>query len=271
MENGLAGGHYVEPYAGGAGVAMELLVSGSATHIHLNDSCKRVFSFWKAILSHTEEFCRRISRAALTVNEWKRQREILRSREDVGVIDLGFSVFYLNRCNRSGILGGGLIGGLHQKGPWTMDARFPRNELIRRVETIASRRNAITILNWDAERYLVEYAPRLPVESLIYLDPPYFNKADRLYLNHYAPKDHLRISKLIRKLPRRWMVSYDAVPEVLKNFPRRRALMYDLHYNAGYAYTGKEVVFLSDDLRYPAHSSIDSVDRALQRRRQRAR
>ena len=268
LENGLAGGHYAEPYAGGSGVAMELLLTGSASHVHLNDSCKRIHAFWHSILGETEEFCRRISRAPLTVAEWQRQKQILARPAEVDPLDLGFSAFYLNRCNRSGILGGGLIGGLNQEGDWLMDARFPRGELIKRIETIALRRRSISIRNWDAERFIRDYVPRLPRSSLVYLDPPYFHKAERLYLNHYRPKDHARIARVIQaRLHRPWVVSYDAEPEVVRCYAQRRSITYDLHYNAAAAYTGKEIVFFSKGLRLPRQSALASIDTALRRAR----
>lgn len=263
IDNGLEGGHYVEPYAGGAGVAIELLLSGVASHIHLNDSCKAVYSFWKSALNETDEFCHRVSRASLTVEEWRKQQAVLRARDEHSALEVGFSMFYLNRVNRSGILSGGLIGGLSQEGEWLMDARFPRSELIRRIECIARYRKRIHLRNWDAERFLLNYSSRLPKETLIYCDPPYFAKADRLYLNHYLPEDHLRISKVIQKISHPWMVSYDAAPEILRYYSRRRAFIYGLQYNALTAYVGSEVFVFSDRLKIGSSSRVRSVNSAL--------
>lgn len=265
-ENDIVGGHYIEPYAGGAGVAIDLLLSGTAAHIHLNDSCSAVHAFWKSILGETDEFCRRISRASLTVREWRRQQDILKNRGEHSKLDVGFSMFYLNRVNRSGIVSGGLIGGLAQDGDWKMDARFPRSELIRRVENIARHRKAIHLRNWDAERFITEYLPRLPKSSLVYCDPPYFEKADRLYLNHYKPEDHRRIAKVIQKMKLPWMVSYDAAPEILGCYPRRRAFIYGLQYNASKAYVGTEVFFFSDKLKLAQSSSVQAIDSVLSRK-----
>lgn len=265
MENNLIGGHYVEPYAGGAGIAMELILSGKVKHIHLNDSCRRVYAFWRSVLTKSDDLCGRISRASLTVKEWRRQKDILSRPADHDQIDVGFSLLYLNRCNRSGILSGGVIGGLKQDGKWKMDARFPRNELIRRIEAIASRRTSITVKNWDAERFILEYIPQIPKSSLVYCDPPYFHKAERLYLNHYEPDDHARIARVIqREIKHLWMVSYDGALEIMKCYSRRRSFLYDLQYNVATAYKGTEVFFFSDNLKLPLRSSVASIDQALQ-------
>jgi len=272
-QNGLLGCHYAEPYAGGSGVAIELLLDGRASHIHLNDSCKVVYSFWRSVLLDTEELCRRISRASMTIAEWRRQREIVRNPHKFSRLDIGFSMFYLNRCNRSGILSGGVIGGLQQIGEWKMDARFPRNELIGRVESIALRKRDITVTNLDAEIFIAERVPKLPRKSLIYFDPPYFHKAERLYLNHYSPSDHLRIAEVIQgRVKRPWLVSYDDTPQIRKYYSDRRRFSYSLQYNARKVYRGRELFIMADRLKLPGESKIKSIDSALKsmaRRRER--
>jgi DNA adenine methylase len=184
--NDALGWNYVEPYAGGAGVAIELLLDGKVGHVYLNDSSLHIYAFWKAVLSDPDGFCRRISRASLTLAAWKLHREVVRRPDEHDLLDLGFSTFYLNRCNRSGILTAGVIGGLDQGGKWRIDARFPRNELIKRVENIALRRRSITVSNLDAEFFITQKVNALSPKTLVYCDPPYFAKAKRLYLNTYA-------------------------------------------------------------------------------------
>jgi DNA adenine methylase len=258
--NDLVGGEYAEPYAGGAGVAMDLLLREKVERIHLNDASRAVYCFWHAILHCTDSFCRRIATASLTVEEWRRQKQILATPRKSTALDLGFSLFFLNRCNRSGIPSGGLIGGIQQSGKWRMDARFPREELIFRIRTIALRRKSIILKNLDAEKFILEHIPKLPKRSLVYCDPPYFHKASRLYLNHYEPSDHERIARTIQsKIKRPWLVSYDGVPEILGFFSKRRYFLYDLQYNAGMAYKGKEVFVFSDKLVIPKTSVIPCI------------
>jgi DNA adenine methylase len=264
--NGLLGGHYVEPYAGGAGIAFELLLRGRVKRVHLNDSCIALYSLWHSIINEAERFCRRISRASLTVDEWKKQREIFKRRDCAAdTFDLGFATFYLNRCNRSGILNAGVIGGLAQRGKWKIDARFPRNDLIRRVEAIAARKSDIKIRNWDAERFLTKYIPRLPKRTLVYCDPPYFLKADRLYYNHYKPADHTHLAEVIQlNIHHPWIVSYDYCEEVLRHYRSRKAFCYQSQYSAAKAYKGAEIFIVCDDLQLPTTSSISAINNGLQ-------
>jgi DNA adenine methylase len=262
--NGLEGGDYVEPYAGGAGVAIELLVAGHVSNVHLNDSSFPIYAFWNSILRHTDEFCRRISRSLLNVDEWKAHREVMRNPEDHDELDVGFATFYLNRANRSGVLSGGLIGGLDQTGKWKMDARFPRNELIRRIEVIGTLRGAINVMNLDAEDFIANQVPEIRGNKLVYCDPPYFEKASRLYLNHYAPGDHERIAEIIQQQrDTKWIVSYDAVEQILGYYAKRRKFLYELQYNASRAYKGNEVFIFSDNLVVPRTSALPYITTAL--------
>lgn len=262
--NNLTGGDYAEPFAGGAGIAMELLLRNRVSKIHLNDSCNGVYSFWYSILHETERFCRKISRASLSVDEWRKQREVFRHRENADRFDLGYAMFYLNRCNRSGIVTGGVIGGLDQTGPWKIDARFSRNDLIGRIEAIAAQRNSIRIRNWDAERFLMKYIPRLPAKSLVYCDPPYFRKADRLYPNYYGPNDHERLAKVIQSAVKRpWLVSYDSCDEIIAHYTCRKRFSYMLQYNAAKAYKGSELFIFSDKAAIPVQSSLLAIQTAL--------
>lgn len=258
--NDLVGCDYVEPYAGGAGVALGLLFAGTAKRIHLNDSCVAIHSFWRAVLNDSDTLCRRISRAWLDVREWRRQQEVISRANEFSFGEVGYAAFYLNRVNRSGILSGGLIGGIEQKGKWLMDARFPKAELIKRIEAIHRRRDDITLHGLDAKEYFSSHVSKLPNRSLIYCDPPYFNKADRLYLNHYQKEDHEGIAQLIQCSEKKWVVSYDSAPEILNAYSERRKFIYDLQYNAAKAYKGREVFVFSDDLAVPRRSEVAAID-----------
>jgi len=258
-------GHYVEPYAGGAGVAIELLIGKSVSQIHLNDSHIGVYAFWHSVIHENERLSREIVRTSLTIDEWKKRRDIVKNPASVDLFDLGFSFFYLNRCNRSGVLNGGVIGGLDQSGNYKMDARYNRTDLARRVELIGTFRDQINLTNMDAERYIENYIPNLSENTLVYLDPPYYNKAKDLYLNSYGKGDHARIASAIQSgLTCKWILSYDGVPEILSLYQHRRNFIYSLQYSASTVYKGKEVFIFCDDIELPTSCSLKHVDVGLQ-------
>jgi DNA adenine methylase len=251
-ENHLTGGHYAEAYAGGAGIAFELLFLECSRHVHLNDSDRAVYAFWHTVLNETEWLSQKISDTSVTIAQWRRQRNVYRARSTADLRELGFALLYLNRTNRSGILTGGVIGGLDQTGEWKIDARYNKTELVRRIEKIASFKSRISVYNLDAMQWLREKATALPPKTLVYLDPPYFLKGRRLYQNHYDRKDHSHIASVIQnELKHRWIVSYDNVPEIAALYCERRQLTYDLNYSAAKALIGTEVMFFSDNVRIP--------------------
>lgn len=251
LHNDLVGCEYAEPYAGGAGVALSLLYEEYAGHIHINDLNRSVFTFWKCALEQTDGLCARIQETSVTMEQWHLQRDIQKA-SDPDPLDLAFSTFFLNRTNRSGIIDGGVIGGLDQSGAWKLDARFTKVELIRRIQKIGRHRSRISLTQLDAAAFLRDRMSHLPEESLVYLDPPYYVKGEGLYQNFYTHEDHVQIARLVRGLTQPWVVSYDAAPEVLRLYGAGFAsTRYSLSYSANARYSGREVMFFSPDLEHP--------------------
>lgn len=256
--------HYIEPYAGGAGVGIELLLSKKIKHIHLNDSDIRLYAFWHTVKYESERLCQSILTASLTVEEWKIHREILKQPQKHSLFEIGFSTFYMNRCNRSGVLNAGVIGGMDQKGNYKIDARFSRNDLIRRIELITLFKDQIHVCNSDAAEFIDEYLPNIGANSLIYFDPPYYNKAKDLYLNSYSKEDHQKLSTVIQENVRhKWVLSYDNVPQITQLYDQRRNFTYDLQYSAAKNYKGKEIFIFCDDLTLPKACGIKYIDSEL--------
>ena len=253
LENDLVGGEYIEPYAGGASVALSLLFEDYVSTVHINDLNQGIYDFWHSVLYESEELCGLIEQAPLTVNEWRRQRDIAAS-DDVSVLQRGFATFYLNRTNRSGIISGGLIGGLDQTGPWKMDARFPRDELTRRVRKIARFRSRIWISRQDTLELLATASSQESSNRLYFLDPPYYARGKRLYDNFYDHDDHQGIRDAIIGMRDPWIVSYDSAPEILRMYRECRSLRYSLSYSANARTLGAEVMFFAPGLVIPEAS-----------------
>lgn len=251
--NNLTDGHYAEPYAGGAGVALRLLFDDFARHIHINDLDRSIYAFWWAVLNEPEIICRRVRDTPVTPTSWRRQKNIQSRKEVADLGELGFSTFFLNRTSRSGIIAsGGIIGGREQSGSWGIDARYNARALISRIQRIASYRARISLTNSDALDFLATLATTLPSKSLTYLDPPYFVKGQRrLYANYYTPSDHSYIASALDSYPHCWLTSYDYAPEILSLYRHHRCHVYTLQYTAAAQRNGKEAMFFSDDLQIP--------------------
>lgn len=248
--NGLVGGHYAEPYAGGAAIGITLMYLEYASHIHLNDLNKPVFSFWKSVCENTEELVRMVRNKKPTMAEWNRQRSIYRSK-DSSPLELGFATFFLNRTNRSGIMWGGVIGGKDQMGPWKIDARYNPEVLSQRIEKIGRFASRISLYNLDAEIFLTKHVSKIPKKSLVYLDPPYYVKGKKLYENHYEHADHERLSKLMPRIKQKWIVSYDDARPIRKFYAGYEKQTFGLQYTAQARYRATEIMVFCPDLNRP--------------------
>jgi len=252
VDNDLLDGHYVEPFAGGAGIALALLFQEYMIHIHINDLNKSVYSFWYSVINETDELCRLITDTPVTIEEWQRQRAIQSCSNSVPLLELGFSTFFLNRTNRSGIIKAGVIGGIGQAGEWKIDARYNKKDLISRIVMMANYRSKVSIYNQDASDFLLNVVPGLPDKTLIYLDPPYYIKGKDLYENHFNHNDHESLAKIVTESIRQhWLVSYDFVPQISEMYKNFRQLDYLLNYSAADRYKGSELMVFDDTLLIP--------------------
>jgi DNA adenine methylase len=268
LRNGLVGHQYVELYAGGASVALSLLYEEFASHVHINDLNNSVYTFWNVVLNQTDALCGLISDTEVTMEEWKRQKAVQTAKEP-DPLELAFSTFFLNRTNRSGIIGAGVIGGKNQGGAWKLDARYNKPDLIRRIKKIARHKSRITLTKRDAAEYIRDILPKIPQETFIYLDPPYYVKGEGLYEHFYQHGDHTGIARLVRRMKRPWVVSYDAVPQILELYKEFDHLSYGLSYSAADRYSGKEVMFFSPRLTKPAVDTPAKIDSRVVSRMQR--
>ena len=249
--NGLFGSNYCEPYAGGAGLAIRLLTMGYVSSISINDLDRSIYSFWCAALYDTENFCELIDRTAVNIDQWYRQKEIWENGDADNVLALGFSAFFLNRTNRSGIIeGAGPIGGYMQKGRWELGVRLVKDKQISNLKALSRYAQQIKVTNLDAldfiDRNIDDY------NAFLYLDPPYYVKGHKLYKNFYDHSDHMQIAReMVSHRKANWVVSYDDVPEIREAYQLFDPICYSLNYSAGKKTIGREVMFLSDVLEFP--------------------
>ncbi|WP_373128193.1 DNA adenine methylase [Bacteroides cellulosilyticus] len=255
--NNLVGGTYIEPYVGGGSIALYLLMNRIVNRIIINDMDRSLFAFWHSVLNNSEEFCQLITNTPVTMETWHLQREIQRNKADVDLLSLGFSTFFLNRTNRSGIIKGGVIGGLNQTGNYLIDARYNPDKLRERIQAIARFSNHIELFNLDAVELVNNLQNDLPNNSLFYFDPPYYVKGKGLYMNYYNDQDHLDIYNAITQIEnQKWIVTYDKVDFIRDLYINYRMFEYSLNYSAATVGKGKEYMILSDNCILPPVSPI---------------
>lgn len=265
LHNGLEGGSYSEPYAGGASVALGLLLDGYVSEIHINDFDKGIYSFWQSILNQTDEFLKRVWETPLTVSEWRKQLYIHKNRDQFNVLEVGFATFFLNRTNRSGVLSGGVIGGLDQSGTYKIDARYNREGLSKRIMAVACHKEHISLTQLDAIDFITKVAPKQVGEGLIFLDPPYYAKGKKLYTSFYDHCDHEAVAAAIKNSPlKHWIVTYDNVEQIDKIYDLKNKVTYDLRYSLNHqSNKGSELLFFSNNIQLPYHPNEKGQPRLI--------
>lgn len=249
---------YIEPFAGGAGIALKLLLSGQVSEIVINDFDRAIASFWKAILNETDDFLELIEKTPVTIEEWYKQKEIYCHATHYS-LKYGFATFFLNRTNHSGILSSGPIGGfLQKKSQWSIGVRYNKANLINRIQLIAKKKNKIHCYNKDILSFIDRYLPIYQEKGFVYFDPPYFFNGKRLYKNFFTPEYHKTVAqKIFTKVHCDWIVSYDDVAEVRRLYEAFPAKHFCLSYSLANKGEGHEVMFFKEAYLCPSMDELD--------------
>jgi DNA adenine methylase len=258
--NGLGKRSIVEPFAGGAGASLRLLFLEETQEIFLNDADKAICDFWWALINRRKLFSQKVARTPLCIDEWYRQRAIYRNPKHRSRLSHGFAAFYLNRCNRSGIImNGGPIGGIKQNGEWKLDARFNKEELQRRCDKIAEYRDRIHVSGLDG----IELIESLDSPfTFFFIDPPYFEKGRMVYLNSLTADYHARLALRLQSIENAaWVLTYDDCPEI-RRFYRRWASVrpFSLKYAAATRRSGKELLITPKWMSVPRTQPSNAIE-----------
>lgn len=222
---------YVEPYAGGAGAGIALLREGIVEELVINDIDPAVHAFWLSVTEHNSDFIKRVQTVDLTINEWQKQRQIYKRGDQSNPIALGFSFFFLNRTNRSGILHAGVIGGQDQTGNYKIDARFNRTTLSDRLSEIGKIAERITISDLDGRDVIQKYGREK--NTFMYIDPPYVKAGSQLYLNSFERRDHIALAEIVNDIQdASWLMTYDTAPIIEKLYDKHFQCRLTMNYSA---------------------------------------
>lgn len=256
--NGLGGRTIAEPFAGGAGASLSLLYLEETANININDADPAVYDFWWSLLHQPDQFLGLLSNRRVSMAEWRRQRDIYRSSR-ASRLRRGFATFYLNRCNRSGIIiNGGPIGGVKQTGKWKLGARFNKEDLRFRCKRIFDYQDRIHLSQLDG----IEFIRSLDAARTFYfIDPPYFDKSQTLYLNTLTEQYHVALARQLRTMrDGAWVLTYDDCPEVRELYQRwANVRPFELKYTAAARRNGREVLITPRWMRLPDDQYSDAI------------
>lgn len=244
---------YIEPFCGGAAVALELLFTNSVKRIVINDYDYSIYCFWYDVLYRTDDFIDMILQTEVSIEEWRRQKNVRENLKEHDTLEIGFSTFFLNRTNRSGIIDkAGPIGGMLQQGEYTIDCRYNSKRLIEQIRKIAEKREFIKLYNLEALDFIDEVILNTR-KSFVFFDPPYYSKGPGLYTNFYTHGDHANLAQSIlsKMKNRKWIVTYDNVNAIKNMYCKVESLEFALQYSLQTKREGSELMFFSKSIRHP--------------------
>jgi len=224
---------FVEPFAGGASVSLQLLNDDVVQTAAFGEKDPLVASFWKVVFSDPEWLIEQLESIEVTVGQWKYFREnSFRSQKDRAL-----ACIFLNRTSFSGILAdsSGPIGGYSQKSQYKIDCRFTVSTITKRIRQAASLQDRILFVDladWTHTLKKVEGMGYGPGEVFYYLDPPFYHKARRLYRFFFEENDHNNLHDALISINQPWLLSYDPAEPILDLYshngcgPRHIDLLY---------------------------------------------
>lgn len=210
---------YVEPFAGGASVAIQLLHEGLVERIALGEKDPMVAGFWKTVFTQPERLIAELRKLEPTLENWEYYRRT-RPRSQLG---WAIKCLFLNRTSFSGILSptAGPIGGYKQSSDYSIACRFPIERLANRIAQIATYADRVEFIHEGDWHDMFRRVGQLGVpreQVLYYLDPPFYEKAERLYRYYFSEAEHQRLYEGLGNLDANYILSYDAAEPIVTRY-----------------------------------------------------
>lgn len=250
---------FVEPFCGGAGASIALLESKKIKRIALNDIDPLVASFWKVVFGKScksrddiQWLVDKVELSDISVDEWIRQRNY----KPQNVRELAWKCLFMNRTSFNGILHkSGPIGGWKQENR-LISVRFNREKIVQKLKNLYDYREQVDCVENLGWREFCGLYQKTKL-AYLYMDPPYYHRAPKLYEYVFDKKMHLELRDYLVSLLLPWMLSYDDAPEVRELYSDLTSIygcVIDQTYSAnpigGNSFIGRELFFSNRVLSY---------------------
>lgn len=229
---------FVEPFVGGGAIAVTFLENYKDTVIALADADPLVANFWRVTFSdEASKLADKVATSKPSITLWKRVKN---SKPDKP-LDLAFKCLFLNRTSFSGIIHdeAGPIGGFDQKSAYKIDCRFNNESLAKRLIELSHYRDRVYFVRCQSWKKTLSdilrsnFTRQHPAHVFWYLDPPFFQKAKKLYRHTFSDKDHQNLKESLDRFPGNFVLSYDDVAEARTLYEYDEGFVrVDLSYNA---------------------------------------
>lgn len=242
---------------------MELLLTNKVNSVILNDLDPSIYSIWFAILHDTDKLIDVVQSMHITMDEWYHHKDIYSKLKDIPVYDfrLAVSALFLNRTNRGGIITGGPIGGHEQKSKYSLDCRFNKASIVKKIYAIAEQRHRIRLYMSDAKDLINDVLLQENPEQLFtFFDPPYYKQGQALYKNAFNHEDHVALAASIKTMDEyKWITTYDEYPEIQSIYSEYRLFTYKLRYSVNQFRKANEYLFASPATKLKSFDKVKLI------------
>ena len=193
-------------FVGGGAVLLDTARRYPGLKLYANDADAGLVAFWKIVGGKSvEPLCDRICSTKPSLALFRAMRESKPTTPD----ELAFRFYFLNRTTFSGLSQSGPVGGKEQRSQYKVDERWLPEKSVREIaEAHKLLRGRLTLSCQPGRQYVAHTR-----DEPLFLDPPYFSRGDSLYMEKMTFAEHLKLSKLLRKM-RRWVLTLDDNPVV---------------------------------------------------------
>jgi DNA adenine methylase len=214
---------YREPFFGGGSIGLKLLADNPGiTKIWINDKDIGIACLWTAVIKYHDSFKELVHEFKPSVAAFHRLREELTSiaampTQQDKIVEVGFKKLAIHQISYSGLgtKSGGPLGGEKQASKYKIDCRWSPSYICKKVDVLNTRFAAITLHDGACTNHdFVDLIADTGCRSLLYLDPPYFEKGNDLYQHGFTLSDHERLADSLRTTSHAWVLSYDDCPKV---------------------------------------------------------
>lgn len=209
---------YREPFFGGGTLLNIIDRLPNLRSAWINDLDTGVACFWTSVIRWQRELSERVLATRLSVEEHRRSEDVLSRlnampQDKDSIIDAGLRRMILSWSTWCG-RGGQPLGGYEQTGFQKVDANWSAENCVKRIEKSHKLLSKVHLMgdgctNLDFAKVIEDDS----CPSVLYLDPPYFDNANRPYRYGMTMTDHLRLRSMLGKTPHHWVLSYEDCEE----------------------------------------------------------